>query len=107
MRYAILVYEHDTEPHDEDMSEGGPQDPEASGGDQVSVVLRPPYAATTVRCLPGGTVLVPGTAQEAGGEQLTRMHLVEAADLDHAVALARGFTSAGTVEVRPIAEERP
>jgi hypothetical protein len=65
--------------------------------------LQPVSTATTVRVKNGKTLTTDGPFAETR-EQLGGYYLVEAKDLDEAVALAAGIPDArtGSVEVRPI-----
>jgi len=60
--------------------------------------------ATTVRDSGGGVTVTDGPFAEAG-EQLGGFYLVEAADLDEAIALAKELPE-GTIEVRPVVPPR-
>ncbi len=60
--------------------------------------------ATTVRGDGAGATVTDGPFAEAA-EQLGGFYLVEAADLDDAIALARALPE-GIVEVRPVAPAR-
>lgn len=76
--------------------------PEVKDGNQ----LQPPATATTVRVDDDQIVRSEGTFPRAG-EPLGGYYLVEAADLDAAVALAARIPAArmgGAVEVRPVVE---
>jgi hypothetical protein len=78
------------------------QSPEVEDGNQ----LQPPMTATTVRVHQGGTVRTAGPF-DAAREPLGGYYLVEAADIDAAVALAARIPAArmgGAVEVRPVVE---
>ena len=77
-----------------------------SGGQYVTgAQLQPISAATSVRVRNGKRLLTDGPFAETR-EQLGGYYLVEAKDLDEALALAAGIPSArfGTVEVRPLVE---
>ena len=65
--------------------------------------LQPPTTATTVRIRNGKRVVTDGPFAETK-EQLTGYYLIEAKDLDDAIAVAARVPSArlGTIEVRPI-----
>jgi hypothetical protein len=65
--------------------------------------LRPVSAATTVRVRGGKTLTTDGPFAETR-EQLGGYYLVEAADLDQAIAIAARIPGAryGSVEVRPV-----
>jgi hypothetical protein len=76
--------------------------PEVKDGNQ----LQPPATATSVRVSDGETVRRTGPVS-VSGEPLGGYYLVEAADLDAAVALAARIPAArmgGEVEVRPVVE---
>jgi hypothetical protein len=77
--------------------------PEVKDGNQ----LQPPATATTVRVDDDEIVRSAGTFPDAG-EPLGGYYLVDAADLDAAIALAARIPAArmgGAVEVRPIVEQ--
>jgi len=65
--------------------------------------LKPVSTATTVRVREGKTLLTDGPFAETR-EQLGGYYLIDAADLDEAVAIAKRIPSAriGCIEVRPI-----
>ena len=68
--------------------------------------LHPTTAATTVRFRDGKRLITDGPFAETR-EQLGGYTIVEAADLDEAIAMAAGFLEQGsmaTIEVRPIVE---
>jgi hypothetical protein len=67
--------------------------------------LQPTSTATTVRVRDGKRLVTDGPFAETR-EQLGGYYLVEAKDLDEAIALAARVPSAriGTIEVRPLAE---
>ena len=70
--------------------------------------LEPIATATTVRVKNGKTVTTDGPFAETR-EQLAGFFMVEAKDLDEAVALAAGIPTArtGSIEVRPIMPTPP
>jgi hypothetical protein len=70
--------------------------------------LHPPSTATTVRVRDGKRLLTDGPFAETR-EHLGGYMLIEAADLDEAVAFAaRGpLAAAGTIEVRPVRDGMP
>jgi hypothetical protein len=70
--------------------------------------LQPTSSATTVRVKNGKTLSTDGPFAETR-EQLGGYYLVEAKDLDEAIALAAGIPGArmGSVEVRPILPTPP
>ena len=65
--------------------------------------LQPVATATTVRVRGGKTLATDGPFAETR-EQLTGYYLIEAADLDQAIAIAARVPSAldGSIEVRPV-----
>ena len=67
--------------------------------------LQPTTTATTVRVRDGKTLTTDGPFAETR-EQLGGYYLVEAKDLDEAIAIAARIPSArmGTIEVRPLVE---
>ncbi|MFD9004947.1 YciI family protein [Streptomyces sp. NPDC059582] len=68
--------------------------------------LRPAADATTVRAAGAEILLADGPFTDSA-EYVTGLDIVEAADLDEAIALAAGHSAAlggGTVEVRPVWE---
>jgi hypothetical protein len=80
---------------------------QASGQYLTGSQLHPTSAATSVRVRNGKRLLTDGPFAETR-EQLGGYYLVEAKDLDEAVALAARIPVAhfGTVEVRPLMESR-
>lgn len=70
--------------------------------------LHPTSTATTVRLRGGRKVVTDGPFAETR-EQLGGYTLIEAADIDEAIAIASGFftgtDSIATIEVRPVVEE--
>ncbi|ALV37505.1 YciI family protein [Streptomyces sp. CdTB01] len=99
MRYALLARLPDG---GEEPPSGGPDRPAVTGG----VRLRPAVDATTVRVRDGEVLLGDGPFAPSG-EDLAAITLVDAEDLDEAIALAAGHPYAcggGSVEVRPVWE---
>ena len=74
-----------------------------SGHDRAGEALQPIRTATTVRVRAGKTMTTDGPFAETR-EQLGGFYLVEAANLDEAIALAARIPSArlGSIEVRPL-----
>jgi len=74
-----------------------------SGNYVVGEALQPVATATTVRVKNGKTLTTDGPFAETR-EQLGGFYMVEAEDLDEAIALAAGIPGArtGSIEVRPI-----
>jgi len=111
MKYAFLVYSDESALHDLPES---PHDREcaanveamiASGHWVIGEALKPVETATTVRVRSGRSEVVDGPFAETR-EQLAGFHIVEARDLDEALALAARIPAArvGSVEVRPLRE---
>jgi hypothetical protein len=114
MRYMLMITVDDSAGHqlppDEAaaaMAEYGAFNAEAGaagallGGER----LRPSSTATTVRVRDGETLITDGPFAETK-EHLGGFYLIEAADLDAAVAWARKIPGAryGSVEIRPVWE---
>ncbi|MGB3737003.1 MAG: YciI family protein [Ilumatobacter sp.] len=114
MKYALLLYDDPTNANEfgtpemdaemqqwfaftEELSDAGKN----LGGE----ALTPVETATTVRVRDGKTVTADGPFAETK-ETLGGFYLIEAADLDEAIAWAAKIPSApsGSVEVRPIME---
>jgi len=74
-----------------------------SGNFQAGAPLQPTSTATTVRVRDGKTLTVDGPFAETK-EQLGGYYLVEAENLDQAVAIAARIPGArlGSIEVRPV-----
>jgi|SRR4030095_1863360 hypothetical protein len=79
-----------------------------SGNFKAGEELKPTSMATTVRVRNGRIETSDGPFAETR-EQLGGFYLIEAKDLDEAIALAARVPSAGdgSIEVRPINAERP
>jgi hypothetical protein len=113
MRYVLQVYFNGAQRQLEQLPEGERQQiideyvaffqtPEVRDGTQ----LQPPATATTVRVHEGETVCSAGPFA-ATREPLGGYYLIEASDIDAAVALAARIPAArmgGAVEVRPVVE---
>jgi hypothetical protein len=106
MQYLLLIYE----------TEGGGADPALmkeygdftnairnSGHYKGGNALQPTATATSVRVRDGKTLLTDGPFAETA-EQLGGFYLIDAANLDDAVAIGARIPGArtGTIEVRPI-----
>ena len=108
--YAALIYSADVDWSEPERAEGMVgykqfgQDNEASirGG----AALYPTSTATTVRVVGarGGDVVTTDGPYAETKEALTGFYLIEAADLDEAIAIAAQIPAAwdGAVEVRPV-----
>lgn len=70
---------------------------------EVTARLRPPDDATTVR-VRDGEVLISDGPFATTAEHVAAVDLVEADDLDEAIALAAKHSVGGPVEVRPVWE---
>src|ERR1700761_3283645 len=109
MQYLLLIYSSEAEEGRQDTSavlaEYGtfPQGIVQSGAFKAADRLRPVADATTVRVREGKTLTTDGPFAETR-EQLGGYYLVEAKDLDEAVAIAAKVPTAkyGSIEVRPI-----
>ncbi|NUP08882.1 MAG: YciI family protein [Polyangiaceae bacterium] len=112
MQYLLLIY--DEEKKWAAMSEaetgqmfqeygGFTQAIKASGHHRAGEALQPISTATTVRVREGKTLTTDGPFAETR-EQLGGFYLIEAKDLDEAIAIAARIPSAkmGSIEVRPI-----
>lgn len=111
MQYTLLIYsdekwmiEHDArEDHADDM---GIFVKEIADKIRGGAPLAPTTAATTVRVRDGETVLTDGPFAETK-EALAGFFVIEAADLDEALAIAarNPIARSGCIEVRPVAVE--
>lgn len=112
MQYLLLIYENEQTWADMAPEQAAAMFQEygqysqaiaASGHFKAGDALQPTTKATTVRVRDGKTVSTDGPFAETR-EQLGGYYLVEAADLDEAVALAARIPSArwGSIEVRPV-----
>ena len=112
MKYLLLIYENEAEWAAMSEQEQGQvfgeymaftQDVAQSGHLVHGEPLQPVATATSVRVRDGRTVTTDGPFAETR-EQLGGFYLVEARDLDEAIALAARIPGArtGTIEVRPV-----
>jgi hypothetical protein len=112
MQYLLLIYDDETvwdamppEQSGALLAEyhGFSRDIAASGHMRGGNALQPTPTATTVRVRDGKTVTTDGPFAETK-EQLGGYYLVEAKDLDEAIALAARIPSSrfGSIEIRPI-----
>ncbi len=107
MQYLLLIYDNEKRWNqgyaDDEMAEymafGKEFAPAIKGGN----ALQPTSTATTVRVRDGMRLTTDGPFAETK-EQLAGYYLVEASDLDEAVAIAAKIPGArfGSIEVRPI-----
>ena len=114
MQYLLMIYQNEVEyaKIDTGTSQKMSAEYEAftksiiqSGNFKAGDRLRPTTTATTVRIRDGKTLTTDGPFAETR-EQLGGYFLVDAADLDEAIAIAGRIPAArtGSVEVRPIQE---
>lgn len=111
MKYMLLIYgdEHALSPEEREdcyaESTRLAHELQAAGQFLATAPLHPTAAATSVRVRDGKRVVVDGPFAETR-EQLGGYFLIEAADLDEALAVAARIPGArwGTVEVRPVLE---
>jgi hypothetical protein len=112
MRYLLLIYVNEESVSGRSEAERGRVHEEymayttgirKSGNYITGEALQPVSAATTVRVKEGKTLATDGPFAETR-EQLGGFYMVEAADLDQAIALAARIPGArwGSIEVRPI-----
>lgn len=112
MQYLLLIYDDETIWQRFSEEEGQKilgeyfqftEDTKRSGKYVAGEALQPTSTATTVRVRDGKTVTTDGPFAETR-EQLGGFYLVEADDLDEAIAIAAKIPSArfGSIEVRPV-----
>jgi hypothetical protein len=112
MKYLLLIYSEEARWAKMTEAESGQvsaeymkytKDIHRSGHWVAGDALQPTATATSVRLRDGKTLTTDGPFAETR-EQLGGFYLVEAKDLDEAIALAARIPSArfGTIEVRPI-----
>ena len=112
MQYLLMIYSNEAEYAKMDAATGKKvmgeyeaftQSIVQSGNFKAGDRLQPPTTATTVRVRDGKTLTTDGPFAETR-EQLGGYYLVEAKDLDAALAIAARIPGAryGSIEVRPI-----
>jgi hypothetical protein len=112
MQYLLMIYENEAEAGKMDAAAGKKMMEEygtftqgiiQSGNFKAGDRLRPSATATTVRVRDGKTLTTDGPFAETR-EQLGGYYLIEAKDLDAALAIAARIPTArsGSIEVRPI-----
>jgi hypothetical protein len=112
MQYLLLIYENEAAWSDRSEAERGKiyqeymaftQGVVQSGAFKAGDALQPTHTATTVRVRDGKTMTTDGPFAETR-EQLGGYYLIEAKDLDEAIAIAARVPSSrwGSIEVRPI-----
>lgn len=116
MEYLLLIYDNEASWTQRSESDNGKMMAEyhaftesiaKAGQYKAGEALQPTSTATTVRVRNGKTLTTDGPFAETR-EQLGGFYLVEAKDLDEALALAARIPSArdGSIEVRPILKTR-
>jgi hypothetical protein len=112
MKYMLLIYLDEQNPIDESEREHCyadsiklAHDLKANGQFLGSNPLHPTSTATTLRIREGRSLVTDGPFAETR-EQLGGYFLIEAKDLDAAIAIAQRIPGArfGTVEIRPVIE---
>jgi hypothetical protein len=114
MRYILLIYAAETDweaktPTEQEavLDEHGTLDAELvrTGKWKTSDALQPTRTATTIRVRDGKTLVTDGPYAETK-EQLAGYYVIDARDLDDAIAIAARIPPArwGAVEVRPVWE---
>jgi hypothetical protein len=112
MQYLLLIYEDEKALQDRDEEtrtkvfgeyNAFTQSVREAGQYVAADALQPTTTATSVRVRDGKTLTTDGPFAETK-EQLGGFYLIEASDLDQAIATAARIPSArfGTIEVRPI-----
>lgn len=112
MKYLLLIYENEASWAGMSEADQGKMFQEyldfsgrarKNGNYVAGAALQPVSTATTVRVKNGKTLSTDGPFAETK-EQLGGFYLMEAKDLDEAIALAAGIPAArtGSIEVRPI-----
>jgi hypothetical protein len=111
MQYMLMVYQDEKVLNEEEMQECYVEstklthDLSKSGHYRLAAPLHSVSTATSVRVREGKRLVTDGPFAETR-EQLGGFYLVEAKDLDEAIAIAARIPGArkGTVEVRPVVE---
>jgi hypothetical protein len=109
MQYVLLIYSNESDEQNQDgaqlMADYGAftQGIVQSGAFKSADRLRPVADATTVRVRDGKTLTTDGPFAETR-EQLGGYYVVEAKDLDEAIAIAAKVPTVkhGSIEVRPV-----
>ena len=108
MKYMMFVCsdpEPDTDPAPEPDVEAWVDENDAAGRRLRGAALAPPSSATTVRIRNGEALITDGPFAETR-EVIVGFDLLECADLDEAIAVARAHPMArgGRLEIRPLAD---
>lgn len=103
MNYMLLIYHNEQDPNRATGCEGLAERLIESGHLLGGGILRPTPSATSVRVRSGKRLVTDGPFAETR-EQLAGYMLIQAADLDEAMAIAEQHPVAayGTVEIRPL-----
>lgn len=112
MQYLLLIYDAESTINAMSAADAGEfqkaygaftREIVGSGNFKAGEALKPVSTATTVRVREGKTLTTDGPFAETR-EQLGGFYLVEAKDIDEAIAIAARIPSAkiGSIEVRPI-----
>ncbi|MEY9872457.1 hypothetical protein ABH931_001933 [Streptacidiphilus sp. MAP12-33] len=108
MKYMMFVCtdtQPDTDPAPEPDIDAWVEENDAKGRRLQGMVLAPKAAATTVRVRNGQTLITDGPFAETK-EVICGFDLIECADLDEAIEVARTHPMArgGRIEIRPLAD---
>ena len=111
MRYAMLICTDEnarTSPEEQKSRAAGFaafEDAMTARGVLVtSEEIQPTATAATVRCWPGGDVMVARGPAADTREQITGVCIIECGDMDEAIDVATRIPAAwyGTIEIRPV-----
>jgi hypothetical protein len=111
MQYMLLIYLNESAPTEAqratcyEESAAFARQLHAKGQYVMSAPLHPTSTATSVRAMEGKRLVTDGPFAETR-EQLGGFFLVDAANLDDAIEIAKGLPAGqwGTVEIRPVIE---
>lgn len=111
MQYMLLIYLDENAPSEAERehcyaeSSQLAHDLQASGNYRLASPLHPTSTATSLRMRNGHRLVTDGPFAETR-EQLGGFYLIDATDLDEAIAIAARVPAArfGTVEIRPVLE---
>jgi hypothetical protein len=112
MQYMMLIYLNENDGPSEDQrmkcyeeSAAFGRQLQAAGKYILAAPLHPTSTATSIRAVEGKRLVLDGPFAETR-EQLGGFFLVDAANLDEAIEIAKGIPAGqwGTVEIRPVVE---